>query len=182
MVIKNTCLLKKREEYLLVNWWTLLGQVSRWVGWLACGCVSPFLSTLSRVLPSVHAAFSPFPVRRLSLGPRQAPLGRRAGQAAWDVLSSCMGTVNGSRAPDNSSLLRGRSPFFTESGGESRRTIRCALFRSGIIWASDCWLKRHKWQSPGVKCTFSFYCDLFRTAFYEMPCFLYYCFRKGKFF
>lgn len=33
-----------------------------------------------------------------------------------------------------------------------------------------------------VKYTFIFYCDLFRTTFYKMPCFLYYCFWKGKFY
>lgn len=32
-----------------------------------------------------------------------------------------------------------------------------------------------------VKYTFIFYCDLFRTTFYTMPCFIYYCFWKGKF-
>lgn len=32
-----------------------------------------------------------------------------------------------------------------------------------------------------VKYTFIFYCDLFRTTFYKMPCFIYYCFWKGKF-
>ncbi|KAJ8792462.1 hypothetical protein J1605_019681 [Eschrichtius robustus] len=34
----------------------------------------------SVVLPSVQAAFSPFPVRRLSLGPQRAPLGQRAAE------------------------------------------------------------------------------------------------------
>lgn len=29
-----------------------------------------------------------------------------------------------------------------------------------------------------IKYTFIFYCDLFRTTFYKMPCFIYYCFWK----
>lgn len=29
-----------------------------------------------------------------------------------------------------------------------------------------------------VQYTFIFYCDLFRTTFYKMPCFIYYCFWK----
>lgn len=50
------------------------------------------------------------------------------------------------------------------------------LFRDRGTESSLCF------EEVEVKYTFIFYCDLFRTTFYKMPCFLYHCFWKGEFY